>query len=86
MKALPTATRTRGVGAVAFDIQVGDRVRITAKCRVRGVSPGESGIVLRVTRKPRRRPQIGEVAIYVVKLDRGEAIVAFYPDEVEHGS
>jgi hypothetical protein len=73
----------RGPRNLPSGISPGDRIRVTAKCRVRGVTPGESGMVLRVIRRPRRRPQTGVVATYVVKLDRGDAVVAFYPGEVE---
>jgi hypothetical protein len=73
---LNAAEKSQGV---ASDIQVGDRVRVTAKSRVRRYAAGETGIVLRIS----RRAQAGEVNAYVVRMDRDGAVVAFYPGEVE---
>jgi hypothetical protein len=64
---------------VASTIQAGDRVRVTVKSRMPGYAVGETGMVIRLT----QRPQTGEVATYVVRMDRDGAIVAFYPGEVD---
>jgi hypothetical protein len=54
-------------------------VRVTAQSRLPGYVVGETGTVLRIT----RRPHTDAVTTDVVRMDRDGIIVVFYPGEVD---
>ena len=73
--------RQLGERIVSQDLKPGDRVRLTADCRVSGYGPGECGRVLWVS----RASPGGPVTLYHVEMDRTgpSSVVALYPIEVE---
>jgi hypothetical protein len=67
---------------VSQELKPGDRVRLTADCRVSGYGPGECGVVRLVMRASAGGP----VTLYHVEMDRAgpsSRVVALYPIEVE---
>jgi hypothetical protein len=67
---------------MAGELKEGERVSVTAACRVAGFDAGDCGRIVWVSR---RGGPTSEVAFYHVQMDRTGAsrLVAFYPDEVE---